>query len=228
MRLNKTLIAWYRGIAGLSVDRQRDICEDFADEMGFEISVEYVAGDHGLTNRDWLGGLGPTNAGIVANLVVLPEPRAKGNRPTSDLAWILAEVAGKKTQLIDAGRKSMSGEPGWSEVVRDTHDALSRGKRKLGRAEAQEMAKKSVKVRRARRTDIVRKWLSAAYAEIRETHAPIWRDPMRKTDEARFKALPKAVRTEIGNKSRARKIFGRKDPTKPTKSGRPRKAPAKT
>lgn len=69
----------------------------------------------------------------------------------------------------------------------------------------------------------VERWTSKAYAKIRAEHARTWRDPVHANDAAAFAAMPDDVQSDIGSLSSARRIFGRRNPRKPTNAGRPRK-----
>lgn len=221
MSKRKHIAAFFRPIVGLTVERQREACEAAAKAMRGRVDVEYSAVDSPSARDEWIKGLSSTDVALVANLLVIPEPRRPGNRPTSDLSAALIAITGKGVMLVSAMDEVSSADGSrWVAIVREAQDSLARGKRKLTRREAQKMARKSLEIRAP---GVVARWESKAYAKIRAEHARTWRDPVHANDAAAFAAMPDDVQSDIGSLSSARRIFGRRNPRKPTKAGRPRK-----
>lgn len=220
MRTQKHIVAFYRPFVGLPVDRQREACRAAAKALKSPIAAEYTAAEHGDDRSDWVKSLKSTDVAVVANLLVIPEPRRPGNRPSSDLAAALFEITGKGTLLVSALDQVSSADGAkWVALVRQAQDSIAMGKRKLSRKKAQAMARKS---RENRQPGAVARWLSSAMAKVRAEHGRTWRDPVHENDAAALAAMPDDVQSDIGSLSSARRIFGRRNPRKATKAGRPR------
>lgn len=224
MRARKNIVTFYRAMAGLPVERQRDACHEAAKQLGAKIVAEYTAGQDGDTVDDWRRTIKPTDIAMVAVLPVLPDARRPGYRPSSALTETLTHFASQGTTVVVAMR-GVSSEDGakWVAEVKSAHDAVSGG-RQLKRREAQRMARKS---HEKRQPGVSTRWLSNAMTPVRERWASVWRDPIHRNAFAALNAMPDDVTSEIGSVETAYRIFGRRAPGDKSAGGRSRKRKSK-
>lgn len=222
MRQLKNLVALYRPIAGLPVDRQREACHALAKQLGVKVAMEYNAADDPDALTEWRKCLSSRDVAVVAKLICIPDWRAKGRRPASVLGETLADLSAREVMLIAASDNVSSAEgPKWVAAARAAYDAISSGNRKLPRKKAQEMARRS----HERRADgPVRRWTSEAMTDVRERWAVVWRDTKYSRADDAFASMPEDVQRDIGSVQSARRIFGKRRPGDKGAGGRPTRA----
>lgn len=225
MKARKNIVTFYRGLAGLPVEKQREACHATARSLGCKIVAEYTAGELGDDAREWRKGLRSTDIAMVAVLQVIPEKRRPGYRPSTALAEALADLCVRQITIILAMRDlSSEDEKRWAAEVASAHNAVSSG-RQLSPRQARKMARKSVEKRAPGASN---RWLADAMTPAREAMARIWRDPVHESAAAALAAMPDDVQSDIGSVETAYRIFGRRRPGDKSAGGRPRKSKRKT
>jgi hypothetical protein len=204
------IVALYRAIAGLPVERQREACAVAAKSLGATVAIEYSADDEDDALREWRRGLKSTDVAMVANLLCIPDWRAPKARPSAVLGEVLTDLQTRGIMLVSAlDELSSQDRAKWVALVRAAHDALARGGRKLPRKRAQAMARKS---HEKRQPGVARRWLSAPMTKVRERWAAVWRDPVYANAAAALAAMPDDVKSDIRSVETAYRIFGRRAP----------------
>lgn len=222
MKHVKNLVALYRPVAGLSVDRQREACQAVAKQIGAKIAMEYDATNDADALHEWRSGMRSADIAIVAKLFCIPDWRAPKARPTSVFGETLTDFASRDIVLISAMDQVASADGAkWVAAVRAAHDTLAGGNRKLPRKKAQDMARRS---HESRADGAVRRWTTEAMSDVRERWAIVWRDLKHSRAEDAFAAMPEDVRRDIGSIQSARRIFGKRRPGDKKAGGRPSKA----
>ena len=215
MTHERNIRAYLRAINGLSVDRQREMCERASGGA----HVTYYDGHE---REAWIRALRSDEAALVARLEIIPEPkRPDGLRPAVDFVAAMSELLRRSAVLIEAetGTTSADGAK-WRRLVEYTGTRVASGMRRLPRKRAKAMS--SVRWGKADR-GVKAKWLSSGMRAELARWGQHWRDPKYQSAEAAFRALPDEMQLEFRSVHMMRAIFGGRRPGDPSAGGRPPK-----
>ena len=207
-----------RGLRGHTVERQRELIEREIKRRGASVMAEYIAGESGDDRDEWIKRTRSNEGAMVAGLYVIPEPAAKGKRPSADLTAALVDIIQRCALVVDAetGVSSRDGKR-WRELV-EKSAVKTAGGRALSRKRAQKMAEK-----RWDKADpgVEKRWNAPNMKRELARWQQHWRDPIYSSAEAAFAALPDDIRKEFGSVTTARRVLKRRRPNDPTAGGRP-------
>lgn len=195
----KNIRAYLRQLKGLTVERQRAMCE--AAFPGTSITY-YDAHER----EAWLRALRADEIALVARLDVLPEPKRPGikTRPMADFSAVLSEAQRRAHTIMDAEARLSSIDKGWRELVEYHGQRIARGHRELPKKRAARMSRKRWD---AAEPGVVNRWRSPAMRAEFDRWSQHWRDPQH-TAATAFAALPEYLQKEFGSLTTARRIFG--------------------
>lgn len=225
MRQWKTYTAFYRPIKGHSVEHQRKLVLAYVQQRGGRIVAEYTANLKSLGERDeWIARTRKTEAAIVAGLFVIPEPAAKGSRPTADYARAMMQLFSRAGIVVEAmsGITSADGEA-WENLIYDHSIKTARG-RVLTTREAKKMSAES---QRRRGPDIAPAWNAPNMRAEKIRWQQHWRDPAFSSARKAFDAMPADIRESLGSYRTAINVLGKRRPGDKSAGGRPPKKPKK-
>lgn len=195
----KNIRAYLRPLKGLTVERQRAMCDAVFPGVG---TTYYDAHER----EAWLRALRSDEIALVARLDVLPEPKRPGikTRPMADFSAVLSEAQRRAHAIMDAEARLSSLDKGWRELVEYHGQRIARGHRELPKKRAKVMARKRWD---KAEPGVRERWQSPAMRTEFERWAQHWRDPQH-TAASAFAALPDHLRKEFGSLTTTQRIFG--------------------
>lgn len=191
-----------------------------AKDAGITVTYEHDEAGASISSREmWIKSLRAGDEAWLPRLdvLVLPKNRRKGERATTDLSGVIAEILGRGAIIVDGttGVTSRDGKA-WRERVEWAMREVAKGR--PSRAKAIKAGRKGGAVLKARAVEAL--WKSPGKTKERERWSSVWRDTKFANAQEAADAMPPPLTARV---HLCRRIFGRRDPLAKFTGGRPPK-----